>query len=497
MALPINITDLIYGRKVENERMEYKKGFNPLEVMQSMCAFANDINNWGGGYIILGVNAIDGVPQFPVEGIPKTEQDGIYNKILGLSNLIEPNYHPIVDTAEIDGKDVVIVWAAGGDLRPYKCPVEYGKNAVKAYYVRYGSSTVKARAVDEKNLFALCNKIPFDDRPNQNADIDSDLNPQLIKAYLKTVGSDLHKQSQSMTIKQVADRMRLTGGYRENPKPLNVGLMFFNDDPEQFFRYARIEVVDKPNPTGQGMTEKIFTGSLDRQLRDALLYIKNYVLKEKVYKVADKAEATRIFNYPYSAVEEILVNAVYHKGYDVSEPIVVTITPEKMQIKSCPGPDISISDKQIREYNMIADRYRNRRIGDFLKELEFVEGRNTGIPTALESLKNNGSGLPIFETNAERTYFTATIPVHAEFLANAATETAGKRRSRAETRESILTQLKSGIFTATELLTAMGYAKMTVAVSAVLKELIAENRISYTDPERPTSPNQKYKLVRK
>jgi ATP-dependent DNA helicase RecG len=113
-----------------------------------------------------------------------------------------------------------------------------------------------------------------------------------------------------------------------------------------------------------------------------------------------------------------LVNAVYHKGYDIGEPIVVTITPDKMQIKSCPGPDPSISDRQITEYNMVSDRYRNRRIGDFLKEFEFVEGRNTGIPTALESLKSNGSGLPIFETNADRTYFLVTIPVHEEFLNN-------------------------------------------------------------------------------
>lgn len=29
------------------------------------------------------------------------------------------------------------------------------------------------------------------------------------------------------------------------------------------------------------MTEKVFTGPLDRQLRDALGYIKNYVIKGK------------------------------------------------------------------------------------------------------------------------------------------------------------------------------------------------------------------------
>ena len=60
------------------------------------------------------------------------------------------------------------------------------------------------------------------------------------------------------------------------------------------------------------MTEKVFTGPLDRQLRDALSYIQNYIIKEKVTKVPGRAEAERIYNYPYAAVEEALSNAVYH-----------------------------------------------------------------------------------------------------------------------------------------------------------------------------------------
>jgi ATP-dependent DNA helicase RecG len=498
MALPINVLDLIHARKVENERIEYKTGFNPLEVMQAICAFANDVNNWGGGYIILGVNANDGVPVFPLEGIEKSEQDGIYNKILQYCNLIEPNYFPIIDTETIDGKDVIVLWVTGGDLRPYKCPISYGKNSDKAYYVRKASSTVKATAVDERNLFALSNKIPFDDRPNQNADIESDFSMQLIRGYLKSIDSDLYKQSQSLTLKQVADRMRITGGYKENPKPLNVGLMFFNDDPERFFRYARIEVVDKPNPTGQGMTEKIFTGPLDRQLRDALQYIKNYVLKEKIFKVENQAEALRVYNYPYTCVEEILVNAVYHKGYDIHEPIVVTVTPDKMQIKNCPGPDASITDEQIKNYNMVADRYRNRRIGDFLKELEFVEGRNTGIPTALESLKNNGSEPLSLETNADRTYFTVTIPVNSAFLTEGAGNGSKKtRRSKAEIRSAVITELKSGSKSTAELVEVLGYTKLSATMAEVLKELMSESKISYTDPDHPSNPYQKYKLVKK
>jgi len=49
MALPINIHELLHGRVVETERLEFKEGWNPEATLHTMCAFANDINNWGGG----------------------------------------------------------------------------------------------------------------------------------------------------------------------------------------------------------------------------------------------------------------------------------------------------------------------------------------------------------------------------------------------------------------------------------------------------------------
>jgi len=44
MALPINISDLINRRVVEYARVEYKGDWNPKPILQSICAFANDID---------------------------------------------------------------------------------------------------------------------------------------------------------------------------------------------------------------------------------------------------------------------------------------------------------------------------------------------------------------------------------------------------------------------------------------------------------------------
>ena len=66
--LPININDLINARTVEWERLEFKEGWNPEDVLHTMCAFANDFHNLGGGYIILGIKEKNGRPVLPPKG---------------------------------------------------------------------------------------------------------------------------------------------------------------------------------------------------------------------------------------------------------------------------------------------------------------------------------------------------------------------------------------------------------------------------------------------
>lgn len=60
----------------------------------------------------------------------------------------------------------------------------------------------------------------------------------------------------------------------------------------------------------------------------------------------------------------------------------------------------------------MAREYRNRRIGDFLKELQLTEGRATGFPAIYDAMEANGSPKPIFETDDESTYFLTIIPPH-------------------------------------------------------------------------------------
>lgn len=95
------------------------------------------------------------------------------------------------------------------------------------------------------------------------------------------------------------------------------------------------------------------------------------------------------------------------------EPIEITIEPSGISILNCPGPDRSISKEDIAKGDMLKSRrYRNRRLGDFLKELDLTEGRSTGVPTIQAKLAENGSPRAIFETTDDRLTFLVTIPIH-------------------------------------------------------------------------------------
>jgi ATP-dependent DNA helicase RecG len=96
IRLPINIDELIKGRTIEGERLEFKKGWNPEAVIHTLCAFANDFHNLGGGYIIIGIDEKDGQPILPPAGIPANRIDKIQKDILALGYRIRPAYHPII-----------------------------------------------------------------------------------------------------------------------------------------------------------------------------------------------------------------------------------------------------------------------------------------------------------------------------------------------------------------------------------------------------------------
>lgn len=473
MAIPTNIKTLLSGEVVEWARIEFKETWDAVASLKTICAFANDLDNWGGGYIVIGVEEANGRPVYPLKGVPVEKIDKYQKEIFAKCKLIRPAYTPIIGVESYQEKQFIVIWCPGGDNRPYSSPKTMNKdNKERSHYIRKASNTVEPSDDEEKDLFNLANRVPFDDRVNHQAEL-SDLNITLIQNYLKEVKSSLYEKAKIGDFIEVCQDMNIVSNLPEYIKPKNVGLMFFSMEPDKFFPYTQIDVVQFPDGLGgNDIIEKTFKGPIQQQLRDALQYIQNVVITEKVIKYPDRAEADRFFNFPYAAVEEALSNAVYHRAYDEREPIEVRIENDRIEIVSFPGPDRSVTIEGLKSFRVSNRRYRNRRIGDFLKELHLTEGRNTGFKKILDALEANGSPKPEFETDEDRSYFITRLFIHEGF-----SKTTGKIKDDLKDCDILNNKIKNEISFETSLkqvLKQKDYKK----VEPVIKKLANEEMIS-------------------
>lgn len=173
MALPINIEDLLNKRKVESNRIEFKSSWNPDKIYHTICAFATDLENTGGGYILVGVEEENGIAKRPVKGIKEADIDRILKDMVGYDAKISPYYICKVSPEEVDGTTILAIWAPAGINRPYSVMESVvAKKSVPKFYVRSKSSTIEAKGELLDEVRELANRVPFDERGNDNISID-------------------------------------------------------------------------------------------------------------------------------------------------------------------------------------------------------------------------------------------------------------------------------------------------------------------------------------
>ena len=445
MALPISIERLLDGRTVEGHRIEFKEGWNPAPIYRTICAFANDFSNEGGGYIVVGVEEKDGRPIRPVKGVSLNEIEPIGKEMLGYNNLINPVYHPKTSVEEIDGKTVFVIWCPAGMERPYEVPDDVTvKDKKYNYRVRYNSSSIVPKGEMKTELLELASNIPFDDRPNMTASI-NDISITLVRDYLVKTGSKLAEQIETEPFQSILEAMDLLAGPKEALHPKNVALLMFNDHPEKFFPYTQVDITVFPKGKLQDPDNFIevpsIKGPIDSIYNKTMAYLQTNIVKENVQKVDYKPEAERSFNYPIHALEEIVGNCLYHYDYRKREPITIEIEPDAMYISNPGGPDRSLKPEDFAKGFVRPRQYRNRRIGDFFKELEITEGKSTGIPTIKRAMEHNGSPEARFEFDDSYSWFMVTLPIHPVFLSIIGNDTENDTEDDAENDTVILSEL--------------------------------------------------------
>ena len=431
--LPINADDLLRGRSIESVRVEFKASWDRdttgFQVLKTICAFANDFQNLNGGYVVIGVAESEGRAVRPAVGLTGEEIDAAQRWIRGRCTAMRPGYTPVLSPEVLDGHDVLVVWAPASEERPHRAPDGPGAGRNWKYWVRIGSETVDAEASGRLDaLLEQTMRMPWDNRAAHGVRIEF-LREGIVREHLHDVGSALRDERNAASIYR---GMRITAPVNEHEAPRNVGLLFFSDEPEQWFPGARIAVAQfAADRAGEVLDERIFRGPLAAQLRSCLRHLEG-LSQTHIRKQRDRSQVRGWVSYPMQALREVLVNAVYHRSYrpEVMEPTKVCLYPDRMEVISYPGPVAGIEPHHLLPGALVPPtRPRNPRIGEFLKQLGLAEEWLTGVPRIYRSMEENGSPVPRFDFDPERTWFRATLPAHPEYVAISALQDAAYLRT--------------------------------------------------------------------
>lgn len=466
MAIPIRIGRLIGLGRAGSHLAEFMAEPEPSAILHTICAFANDILNAGGGYIVIGAEPVPETQDIRITGIAPDSADAMLLKVRKISRLIEPFYEPKAEIVTHEGKIVIVIRCGGGRGRPYTAPEKSdAPESVRRCYIRRQGRSVQASPDDEKELWLVSLDTPFDERPCIAA-APSDLDEELIRDCLRKSVSPLAVNSGEKTLSALADDLDLPDGLPGEERPRNAAILMFGKDPQKYFPQAVIRLISVLDPVGGRIAERTFSGTLPYQLRSALAHIGNAIV-EMVIKHSDRAEAERIWNFPYRAIEEILTFAVCQRSYEAREPIDVRISGTEIRISFPAGLGSAHREADGPITGTIPE---NRRIPELMRELGFSASLKSGFPGAAAALRHNGSPDLRLRADMERSDLTVIIPVHRKFITGTM-----KRDARYQAR--ILSALGSGNLTLTGISTAMGYCGITKKLRDTVAGMTSEGRL--------------------
>jgi len=274
--ISLKLETLLEGRVVESDRIEYKRGWNPSEIIPTICAFANDFSNINSGYIVIGVEEKYGRPLLPPLGVSEDDIDTIQQELFQYCNFIMPRYIPKIEVIEYQGKKLIYLWCSAGDAGPYSAPEDVlSKNKHKEYWIKPTSIKTIAKGSELAELFNKFNSIPVDDRVNQSATV-KDISFGWLEEFLRDSNSSLESQMRSTPIEDILLALEVANPTDVGINIRNIGLLMFGVAPHRFLPGAQIELIQFHSELAEAsddFTEKVFVGPVQKQVRDALSYL--------------------------------------------------------------------------------------------------------------------------------------------------------------------------------------------------------------------------------
>jgi ATP-dependent DNA helicase RecG len=403
MKAHIDLNELL---RRESEQVEWKENVSDVEdVVATLAAFANDLQNLGGGYLVCGAaetKDAHGFSRVNRVGLDASRMKEVEGKVLSLcQDRVSPAIAPMVDELAADTDERrVLVFTIAATRTPHVFRKHDGSSA---HFIRVGRTTRQARNGLLLQLLAQKGALePWDERPAARATVDH-LDPLALRAVLQRMGmTDASKH---------VDRY-LTGEEHLTPfaptlcawepltkvlRPRHFALLLFGLEPQRFVQSAVSTLtiyagIDRASRTASRFD---FAGTLFDQFRDLWAALQAHV--PMVFD-SQNLEAPNLHLYPEVALREAVVNAIVHRDYLEREPTRVTVFADRIEVASPGGLAPGVTLAALRG-GKAGPKWRNRSLAWFFRELQLAQAEGQGIQLIRAASKAAGCPPPRFEAS--------------------------------------------------------------------------------------------------
>ena len=322
---------------------------------------------------------------------------------------------------------------------------------------------------------ALCSKASLDD-------LDSE---QMTRFIRIARGARAFPLAEEASMEELLGHLNLLNDGR----PTNAAMLVFGKAPQQFLISSGVKCahyhgteVAKPIPSLQ-----IYKGTAFQLIDQAV----DFVLSKIALSVGTRAESTQApvsYEIPKEVVTEAIVNAVAHRDYTSNASIQVMLFTDRVEVLN-PGrlpPSLTLEQLRSRTRQFLIIRcslnlytWHNTLNGWGTGTLDMIRRcSDAGLP---EPEFNDSSG---FKITIWRATPTEQIKVQPESLPG-------------DLKSKVLNLLADGPMSKSDLSSKLGHKRASGQLYNVVRDLLDDQMIEYTLPDKPRSRGQQYQLTDK
>ncbi|MBA3046164.1 MAG: putative DNA binding domain-containing protein [Candidatus Thermoplasmatota archaeon] len=361
----------------EGYKVEFKEAVSRLD--KEMCAFANS----SGGAIYIGIADNNEIKSYKLTNKLKSE-------IIDIARNCDP---PITISVQQTG-DIIKIDIPEGDNKPYGC--------ANGFYLRIGPNSQKMTRDEIIVLIKSEGKIRFDELLETKFGYPTDFDKNKLSRFL-----ELARLSKTIKV----DKVLLNLGVAEKEEGElyinNSGVLFFAKEPQKFIPWSVFTVVLFKDKDGADVIDrKEITGSLFEIVEQVMDFVRLYA--KVAYRFTGKPQRENIYEYPFDAIREAVINSVMHKDYfEHGHNNILKFFPDNIRIENI----------WVRPRHFVLGKTvfrRNHLIADLFSKIDFGEKLGSGMQRMKDICKAENTPHPKIEFTD--THFYVVFKQNREYL---------------------------------------------------------------------------------